>query len=65
MKTKEFARILIAEGFVLSRANKHEIWIKGSLRVAVPRHKTINRMVARRVLKEIGYSQRVEELNFG
>jgi predicted RNA binding protein YcfA (HicA-like mRNA interferase family) len=64
MKTSEFERILSSAGFVLSRITKHRIWARGTQRVAVPHHE-INRMVARRVLKEIGYSGRVEQLNFG
>lgn len=64
MKTSEFEKLLAAVGFVLTRINKHRIWSRGNDRVAVP-HYEINRMVARRELKKIGYTGRVEQLNFG
>ena len=64
MKTSEFERILSAYGFTLVRINKHRIWSNGTFRVAVP-HMEINRMVARRELKKIGYTGRVELLNYG
>lgn len=65
MKTVEFERLLVFSGFVLVRNSKHRIWAKDEKRVAVPNHKLINKMIARRVLKEIGYIGRVSELNFG
>lgn len=64
MKTKDFERILVSVGFALDRINKHRIYARGTQRVAVP-HDQVNRMVARRILKEIGYTGRVEQLNFG
>lgn len=65
MKTTDFERLLVTNGFILVRNSKHRIWAKDQKRVAVPNHKVINKMIARRVLKEIGYLGRVEELNFG
>jgi predicted RNA binding protein YcfA (HicA-like mRNA interferase family) len=65
MKTREFERILESVGFWLARSNGHNVWSNGVRRVAVPHGKHINRMVARRLLKEIEYTGRVDELNYG
>lgn len=65
MKTVDFERLLSSSGFVLVKSSKHKIWSNGTKTVAVPHDKQINRMIARRILKEIGYQQRVSELNFG
>lgn len=65
MKTNDFERILNKSGFALVRNSKHRIFSNGLKSVAVPQGKVINRMVARRILKEINYQERVEELNFG
>lgn len=65
MKLNDFERLLSNFGFCLVRNSKHSIWSNGITQVAIPKGKVINRMVARRVLKEIGYKERVQELNFG
>jgi predicted RNA binding protein YcfA (HicA-like mRNA interferase family) len=65
MKTSDFERILSSLGFTLARTNSHRVWVKDAHRVAVPPHKTINKMIARRLLKEIGYTGKVPELNYG
>lgn len=64
MKSADFERILSSAGFALLRVGKHRVWGRGTQRVAVPT-KEINVMIARRELKKIGYSGRVEALNFG
>lgn len=65
MKTKDFERLLVDVGFTLVRLSAHRVWSNGPQRVAVPQGRTINRMIARRLLKEIAYQGRVDELNYG
>lgn len=65
MKTRKFEKILSDFGFVLSRTGDHRVWVKAGTHVPVPSGRDINRMVARRILKEIGYQGRVDELNYG
>jgi len=65
MKTRDFERLLTNAGFVLVRVNGHRIWSNGQRHVAVTKDRTIHRGIARRILKEIGYSEKVPELNFG
>lgn len=65
MKTKEFLRILKEMGFSFIRHGRHEVWGNGQRHIAVPGGKEINKMVARRILKEINYNGRVQELNYG
>lgn len=65
MKTREFESILKECGFWLARSSGHNVWSNGVKHVAVPNQKVINKMVARRLLKQIGYSQRVDQLNYG
>ena len=54
MKHKELARILTGLGFRLVRANKHEVWSNGVLTVCLPRHKEINRNLAKKILRDVG-----------
>lgn len=65
MKTKEFERILKEMGYQIIRLGGHRIWGNGQRHIAVPNGREINKMVARRLLKEINYSGRVQELNYG
>lgn len=67
MKKKEFLRLLKSLGFVLIRSNKHEIWSNGTHTIPIPHGDgtQINRMLARRILKDIDYQGRVQELNYG
>ena len=64
MKTLDFERILKSMGFELTRVSKHRIWSNGTKNIAVPHDKKINRMIARRTLKEIGYKEPVPEVNY-
>ena len=60
MKTKEFLQILKQMGYALIRSGRHEIWGKPGHHIAIPHGsggKEINRMVARRTLKEIGNAE--------
>lgn len=64
MKSSEFERILKQCGYILARVASHRVWSNGQKQVAVPHGKEINRMVARRLLKEISYQHSVPEINY-
>ena len=55
MKYRDMARFLRDKGYVIIRSTSHEIWGKGSHTVAMPHISKgeINKMVARRLMKEI------------
>ena len=53
MKRRDFERLLLDHGFQLIRESSHRVWSNGQRHVAVPHGKEINKMVARRLLKEI------------
>lgn len=57
MKTKELLRILKDMGYALVRSGKHDVYAKPGHHVAIPHGngKEVNRMVARRILKEVGF----------
>lgn len=65
MRTNDFERILKSMGFVLVRSNGHSVWSNGKQRVAIPHGRIINRMVVRRLLKDIGYPEYVPEVQYG
>ena len=58
MRYRDFVSILKDLGFTLIRSGKgsHEVWSNGQQNVAVT-YPEMNRMVARRELKKIGYSE--------
>ena len=64
MKYKDFIRYLREHGYVLIRTSGHHMFSNGSYTIAVPNSKNINRMICRRLLKEIKYPNTVEELNY-
>lgn len=64
MKTSDFERILAAFGFTLGRCGSHRIWVLGAYRIAVPHNRQINRMMAKRLLKEMQYPNHVPEINY-
>lgn len=64
MNTKDFERILREMGFQLVRSNDHKIWSNGQKNVAVPHQKEINKMIARRTLKELSYQGSVPQINY-
>jgi predicted RNA binding protein YcfA (HicA-like mRNA interferase family) len=54
MKRQELERLLKKAGYVLMRQNKHALWFKtGSPNVVLPRHKDINKMITRDILKQL------------
>lgn len=52
MKVKELERLLIRNGFQYDRGNKHAIWKKGTITVALPRHTELNWFTAKSILKK-------------
>lgn len=64
MKTNDFERILVTMGFLIMRNGSHKVWANGTKRVVIPSGRQINRMLARRLLKEIGYKESVPEINY-
>lgn len=64
MRVKEFVRILRSLGFEIMRESEHTVWGKGDARVVVPHGKIINRMLARKILKKIGYTGTVTEIKY-
>ena len=57
MKTKIYVRIIESFGYVLTRVNKHLIYSNGTKSIPVPQGREVNRMMARRTLKELGYKE--------
>lgn len=54
MKRKDFERLLKDAGYVVLRSNGHITWGNSAGHtVAVPHGKELNKMVARRLIKEI------------
>lgn len=64
MKRNEFEKCLKRQGYTLIRSNAHHIWSNGTHSIAVPNHKEINRMIARRLLKEMNYPESINEVNY-
>lgn len=55
MKLKDLEKILKLKNFWLERSAKHKIWTNGTINVAIPHQREINRILAKHILKEIGY----------
>ena len=51
-------------GYEIKRKSDHVIWDKEGHSVAIPHTKDVNRMLTRRLLKEIGYKEDVPEINY-
>lgn len=55
MKRRDLVRRLLTAGFVLVRSRgPHDVFGRGVLRIAVPRHNEIKEYLARKILKEAG-----------
>ena len=52
MKKRELEAALKRLGWWLLRQGKHEIWTNGIVTIPVPRHKEINEMTARAILRD-------------
>lgn len=53
MKTRDFERFLSQEGYVLISNGSHKKWVKNAHSVMVVHAREMNKMVARRLMKEI------------
>lgn len=61
MKHRELTARLTALGWRLSRqGGSHEIWTDGETTLPVPRHKEVNELVARGILKKAGRTKEQE-----
>ena len=52
MKKRDLERQLKRLGWWCLRQGKHEIWTNGEATLPVPRHKELNEMTARGILKD-------------
>lgn len=65
MKIKDFERLLKEVGFKPDRqSGSHLVWISGERHVSVPQGRDLNKMLARRLLKEIGYIGVVPQIRY-
>jgi len=53
MKTRDLEKLLTDAGFVLIRLSAHRVWSNGVTTVAVPHARDVNKMMTRRILKEM------------
>ena len=53
MKTRDFERYLTQEGYALAASGSHKKFIKGSHAIMVVHGREMNKMVVRRLLKEV------------
>ncbi len=59
MKYKELIYKLKSKGwYLLRQGSKHEIWSNGELEEPIPRHKEINELLAKKILKKAKYHSR-------
>jgi mRNA interferase HicA len=55
VKRRDLVRRLQAAGFVLVRSRgPHDVFGRGALRIAVPRHKEVKEHLARQILRDAG-----------
>ena len=55
MKRRDLLRRLAAAGFALVRTRgPHDVYGRGNVRIAVPRHTEIKEFLARKILREAG-----------
>jgi mRNA interferase HicA len=55
VKRRDLVRRLAAAGFLLVRSRgPHDVFGRGDVRIAVPRHTEIKEYLARKILKEAG-----------
>lgn len=55
MKINDLERILRELGYILIRSSKHKVWSNGVKSIAIPHQREVNRMLSKRILKEIGH----------
>ncbi len=55
MKRTDLIKILEKNGFSLSRhGSEHDVYSNEIVKVSIPRHREINELTARGILKEVG-----------
>ena len=54
MQRRELVRILLQAGFVSRGGTKHEVFVKGRVRVLVKRHREIEDQSAKKILRKAG-----------
>ena len=54
MKRRELVRLLLQVGFVSCGGTKHERFVKGDAHVLVKRHREIEDVEAKRILRQAG-----------
>ena len=54
MKQRELIKKLEAAGFEFSRHGGHDVYVRGSDIEQIPRHKEINEMLAKAILRKWG-----------
>jgi mRNA interferase HicA len=52
VKKRDLDKALESLGWWILRQGKHEIWTNGYLTIPVPRHKEINEMTAKAILRD-------------
>ena len=52
MKKRDLEKKLKALGGVQTHGSKHDLWVIGSEKIAVPRHREINEITAKAILKQ-------------
>jgi predicted RNA binding protein YcfA (HicA-like mRNA interferase family) len=61
MKHREMLKILERNGFLLKRSNKHMIYVRENITVAIPHAKTLSIGLCRRILQQAKLNH---EINF-
>ncbi|WAW15440.1 type II toxin-antitoxin system HicA family toxin [Peptostreptococcus equinus] len=55
MKHRDLIKLLESNGFYYKRAGgNHDIYTNGTISEPIPRHKEINEMLARKIIKKLG-----------
>jgi predicted RNA binding protein YcfA (HicA-like mRNA interferase family) len=57
MKRTEFESLLKDNGFWFLRDSKHCIWTNGTINVAVPHHKELNKFLVKKIMRTIEQSR--------
>lgn len=54
MKRRDLVGELVSNGFWSEGGTNHELFTNGSITVAVPRHREVNELTAKKILKDAG-----------
>lgn len=56
MKRSELIRAIQKKGFLLQRnGGNHDIYTDGKKQIVVPRHKEVNELLAKKIMRQAGY----------